>query len=127
MWVDRGPRAGAPASGHAGRAVCSSKGSACWPLRCGGAAALRLGGREEPGELVASVLGAVLLAVLLFDPPPHSVPLFPVGARLGGQHGALGDWVAVGAVIVVAVASTDPGRRQPAKLQVAAGCNMLGS
>ena len=50
------------------------EGAGVLAVALGGAAALRLGGREEPGELVASVLGAVLLGVLLFDPPPHSVP-----------------------------------------------------
>lgn len=101
------------------------EGAGVLAVALGGAAALRLGGREEPGELVASVLGAVLLGVLLFDPPPHSVPMFPVGAGWAAST-VLWATVAVGAVIVVAVASTDPGRRQPAKLQVAAGCDMLG-
>ena len=84
-----------------------------------GAAALRRADREEPGELVASVLGAVLLAVLLFDPPPHSVPLFPGSAGWGASTLL---WAGLAAVagIVVAATSRDIGRSSPGKLQGAA-------
>lgn len=43
------------------------------------AAVLRLIGRIEPGEIVASVIGATMPADLVFNPPPRSVPLFPIG------------------------------------------------
>lgn len=84
-----------------------------------GAALLRLAGRDEPGELVASVLGAALLAVLLFDPPPHSVPLFPVAA---GWTVSTLLWAGLATVagIVVAASSADVGRRSSEKLQVSA-------
>jgi len=95
-------------------------------LALGGAAVLRLGGRDEPGELIASVVGALLLAVLLFDPPPHSVPFFPVETGWAAST-LLWAGVAVGAALVVAVASTDVGRRPPEKLQVAPVCDMLGA
>lgn len=95
-------------------------------LALAGAATSRLAGRDEPGELVASILGAILLAVLLFDPPPHSVPLFPVEAGWAAST-LLWAGVAVGAALVVAVASTDVGRRPPEKLQVAPVCDMLGA
>jgi hypothetical protein len=43
------------------------------------AAVLRRHGQAEPGDVVACGLGATLLGVLLLDPPPHSVQLFPDG------------------------------------------------
>jgi len=90
-----------------------------------GAALLRLAGRDEPGELVASVLGAALLAVLLFDPPPHSVPLFPAASGWAAST-LLWAGLATGAGIVVAAASIDTGRRVTEELQVAAVWAMLG-
>lgn len=75
-----------------------------------GAALLRLAGRDEPGELVASVLGAALLAVLLFDPPPHAVPLFP-GASGWAASTLLWAGTATGAGTAVAAASIGTGRR----------------
>jgi hypothetical protein len=68
-----------------------------------GAAALRLAGRDEPGEVAASVLGATLLAVLLFDPPPHSVPMFPVN---DGWAASTLLWTGLAAVAIVVVAGT---------------------
>jgi hypothetical protein len=70
-----------------------------------GAAALRLSGRDEPGEMVASVLGAALLAVLLVG-SPRSVPLFPMD---GGWAASTLLWTALASVgvLVVAVASLD--------------------
>jgi hypothetical protein len=75
-------------------------------LALAGAAALRVSGREEPGEVVASVLGAALLAVLLMGSPPWA-PLFPVGDGWGTSTLL---WTALAAVglVVVALASVDP-------------------
>ena len=84
-----------------------------------GAASLRLAGRDEPGELVASVWGAVLLAVLLFDPPPHAVPPFPVDAGWGASTLFWGV-VGTGAAVVVVATSRDIRRRSWRQLQVAA-------
>lgn len=100
------------------------EGAGVLALALAGAAALRSAGRDEPGELVASVLGAVLLAVLLFDPPPHSIPLFPVEA---GWAASTLLWAGLTTVagVVVAAGSSDIGCRSPRKLQVAAVWAML--
>ncbi len=74
------------------------------------AAVLRLAGRIEPGEIVASVLGAAMLAVLIFKPPPRSVPLFPVGDGWAAST-ALWASLATAAVMLGAAASQDPYRR----------------
>ncbi|MEP6629970.1 MAG: hypothetical protein ABJA89_05835 [Lapillicoccus sp.] len=42
------------------------------------AACLRRAGNDEPGELIASVCGAAILAILLLNPLHQSVPVFPV-------------------------------------------------
>jgi len=95
-------------------------------LALAGAATSRLAGRDEPGELVASILGAMLLAVLLFDPPPHSVPLFPVEA---GWAASTLLWAGVAAVagIVVTATCVDLRLRSWWKLHGAAGWAMLGA
>lgn len=73
-------------------------------------AVLRLTGRVEPGEIVASVLGAAILAVLIFDPLPQSVPLFPVGEGWAASTSLWGS-LAVAAATLVVVVSRDPYRR----------------
>jgi hypothetical protein len=74
------------------------------------AAVLRLAGRNEPGEIVATVLGAALLLVLIINPPPRSAPLFPMYEGWAAST-ALWSCVMVGAVALVNVASRDPIRR----------------
>lgn len=93
-------------------------------LALAGAASLRRAGRAEPGELVASVLGAALLAVLLFDPPPHSVPMFPVAA---GWTASTLLWALLATVagIVVAAASNHIGGRSWRKLRGTPASAML--
>lgn len=73
-------------------------------------AILRLTGRAEPGEIVASVLGASVLAVLIFNPWLGSVPLFPVGDGWAAST-ALWSCLAVAAMMLVVAASRDPYRR----------------
>lgn len=73
------------------------------------AAVLRLVGRADPGEAVATVLGAGMLGVIIFNPPPRSVPIFPI------DHGWAASttlWVGLtaAAVILVLFASRDPYR-----------------
>lgn len=74
------------------------------------AAVVRLTGRIEPGEMVASVIGAAMLAVLTFNPPPRSVPLFPIGDGWAAST-ALWASLSVAAVALVIAASRDPYRR----------------
>jgi hypothetical protein len=74
------------------------------------AAIVRLTGRAEPGEIVASVLGASMLALLIFNPWPGSVPLFPVGDGWAASS-ALWSSLAVAATVLVVAASRDPYRR----------------
>ena len=42
------------------------------------AACLRMAGNNEPGDIIASVCGAAIITVLLLDPLPRSLPLFPI-------------------------------------------------
>jgi hypothetical protein len=74
------------------------------------AAVLRMAGRNEPGEIVATVLGAALLAVLIINPPPRSVPLFPMYEGWAAST-SLWSCVAVAAAALVVLASHDPYRR----------------
>jgi len=71
------------------------------------AAVLRLTGRVEPGEIAASVLGAAILAVLVFNPLPESLPLFPVAEGWAASTALWGSVAAAAAMLVVAV-SRDP-------------------
>ena len=71
------------------------------------AAVLRLIGRVEPGEMVASVLGAGMLGVIIFNPPPHSVPIFPIHDGWAAST-TLWAGMAVVAAILVFTASRDP-------------------
>ena len=73
------------------------------------AAILRLVGRAEPGEIVASVLGAAMLGVIIFNPPPRSVPIFPT---YDGWPASTTLWacLALAATILVIIASHDPYR-----------------
>lgn len=73
-------------------------------------ALLRLTGRVEPGEIVASRLGAAVLAVLIFNPLARSVPLFPVGDGWAASTALWGS-LAVAAVMLVVAATRDPYRR----------------
>jgi len=73
-------------------------------------AVLRLAGRIEPGEIVASVLGAALLAVTIFNPPPRSVPIFPIYDGWAAST-ALWSCLAVAAATLVVAAFRDPYRR----------------
>lgn len=75
------------------------------------AAVLRRLGRPEPGEQVATGLGAALLALLLFEPPGWwPAPFFPDS---DGWHASTWLWavLAVGAAGLVVLASADPARR----------------
>ncbi|HEX2809263.1 MAG TPA: hypothetical protein VHN80_24120 [Kineosporiaceae bacterium] len=74
------------------------------------AAGLRLAGHTQPGEIVASVLGAAVLAVLIFNPPPRSMPLFPVGDGWAAST-ALWSCLTVIAAALTIAASRDPYRR----------------
>lgn len=76
-------------------------------LALAGAAVLRLTGRDDPGEVVASILGGTLLAVLLFGSSPRWAPLFPV---VDGWAASTLLWTTLASfgVLVVAAASVDP-------------------
>lgn len=85
------------------------EGAGALAVALAGATVLRLTGHREPGETIATVLGATLLGFLLFDPPPHSVPVFPVH---GGWTASTVLWagLALAAGIVVAVGTVDVDR-----------------
>jgi hypothetical protein len=69
------------------------------------AALVRWAGRNEPGEVVATTAGAVILGLVIFD-PPQSVPLFPVDHGWAAST-RLWSGIAVAAIAVVVAASTD--------------------
>jgi hypothetical protein len=73
-------------------------------------AALRLAGRAEPGEMVASFVGASMLGALIFNPAPGSVPIFPVRDGWAASTALWGSFAVAGVMLVVA-ASRDPYRR----------------
>lgn len=74
------------------------------------AAVLRYLGRTEPGDVVASAVGATVLVLLVFNPPPRSVPLFPAGDGWAASS-ALWCVLAAAAVVTAVCASRDPFRR----------------
>jgi len=73
-------------------------------------AVLRLAGRAEPGEVVASFLGASMLGALIFRPAPGSVPIFPVGEGWAASTALWGSFAVAATMLVVAL-SRDPYRR----------------
>ena len=73
-------------------------------------AVLRLAGRAEPGEIVASFLGASMLGALIFRPAPGSVPIFPVGEGWAASTALWGSFAVAATMLVVAL-SRDPYRR----------------
>jgi hypothetical protein len=87
------------------------EGAGALAVALAGAAVLRRTGSREPGEVTATVLGAGLLAFLLFDPPPHSVPVFPLQ---NGWAASTLLWAGLGAAAAVAfvAGSVDVGRRR---------------
>lgn len=73
------------------------------------AAALRRWGRNEPGDVVASAVGATILALLLFNPFSRWVPLFPVADRWVLSSACWGA-LTVAAMGIAVTASGDPFR-----------------
>lgn len=71
------------------------------------AAVLRAAGCSDPGDNVATVVGGAILGLVLFNPPPRSVPLFPVSHGWAAST-ALWCSVAVAAAILLVAASRDP-------------------
>ena len=70
-------------------------------------AILRMAGRSEPGEIVSVVMCTSVLALLVFNPPPHLGTPFPLD---GDWTASTVLWAAItvaGAILVVA-ASRDP-------------------
>lgn len=74
------------------------------------AALLRHAGRDAPGELAATALGATMLALLITDPPPRTVPVFPVSTGWAAST-ALWASLTTTAALLVRTASRDPYRR----------------
>jgi hypothetical protein len=42
------------------------------------AAVLRLLGRAEPGEIAGTLVGAAIIGMIIFNPSPRPVPVFPI-------------------------------------------------
>jgi hypothetical protein len=74
----------------------------------GAAAAMRRLGQATPGELVAGVLGFVLLGLVLFSPSFRTWDVLPYPGQAGG--GDVGAWVAVAVVSTVVVFWAASGR-----------------
>ena len=74
------------------------------------AAVVRRAGRVEPGDVAATAVGATILGIVVFDPPPHSVPLFPVMHNWSSSSILWAALVLVAAVLLVA-ASRDAAAR----------------
>lgn len=73
-------------------------------------AALRSAGWAEPGEAVAPAVAAAVLAALIFQPPPRSVPAFPVADGWAAST-ALWATVLVVSTVVLVGGSADPFHR----------------
>lgn len=69
-----------------------------------GAAVLRRLGHDDPGEVVATVVAAAVLAGLVFTPSVRAVPVFPASEEPGASSLA---WVTLAFVaVIVAVAAS---------------------
>ncbi|MEP7369200.1 MAG: hypothetical protein ABI662_06060 [Dermatophilaceae bacterium] len=77
-------------------------------------AVLRLTGRAEPGEIVASFLGASVLGLLIFNPWPGSVPHFPVGDDWAASTALWTATAAAAVALVIRVPGPVPAQRASA-------------
>ena len=77
------------------------------------AAVLRTAGRSEPGDTVATVVGGAILGLVLFNPPPRSVQLFPVSHGWAASTALWCSMAVAAAIVVVAASSRDPVPRSP--------------
>ena len=76
------------------------------------AACLRLAGNEEPGDIVASVCGAAILAILLLNPVPRSLPLFPVAEGWAASSALWASLILISALVTVGVSRDHCHRRR---------------
>ena len=76
------------------------------------AACLRLAGNEEPGDIVASVCGAAILAILLLNPVPRSLPLFPVAEGWAASSAPWASLILISALETVGVSRDHRHRRR---------------
>lgn len=75
------------------------------------AACLRMAGNHEPGDVVASVCGAAILAVLLLNAAPGSLPVFPVAEGWAASSALWASLTLTSAFVTISV-SRDRHRRQ---------------
>ncbi len=75
------------------------------------AACLRLTGNNEPGDVIASICGAAILAILLVHPVPQSVPVFPVTEGWAASSALWGSLTLASVFVTVSV-SRDRAHRQ---------------
>ena len=76
------------------------------------AACLRLAGNEEPGDIVASVCGAAILAILLLNPVPRSRPVFPVAEGWAARSALWASLILISALVTVGVSRDHRHRRR---------------
>lgn len=77
------------------------------------AACLRLAGDNEPGDIIASVCGAAILAILLLNPLPRSLPLFPIAEGWATSSALWASLILASTLVTIGV-SRD--RRHPQRL-----------
>lgn len=76
------------------------------------AACLRMAGNDEPGEVIASVCGAAILAILLLNPLPPSVPVFPVTEGWAASSALWASLTLTSVVVTVSVSRDRPYRQR---------------
>jgi hypothetical protein len=97
-------------STHLGALLLEGAGVLCTAVAL--AAVLRLAGRSTPGEIAGSLVGAAILGVLAFHPPPRSAPIFPTDGGWAASN-VLWSGVAVVAIAVTVIGAGD--RPRPAE------------
>ena len=67
------------------------------------AACLRKAGNNEPGDIIASICGAAILAILLLNPLPQSLPLFPIAEGWATSSTLWASLVLTGTLVTIGV------------------------
>ncbi|MGB8380753.1 MAG: hypothetical protein WCG47_05795 [Dermatophilaceae bacterium] len=77
------------------------------------AACLRMAGNDEPGEVIALICGAGILAILLLNPLPQSVPVFPVTEGWAASSALWASLTLTSVLVTISVSRDRPQRQRP--------------
>ena len=79
------------------------------------AACLRLTGNHEPGDIIASVCGAAILTVLLLDPLPRSLLLFPTAEGWAPSSALWASLILMSTLVTIGVSQDRPHRQRASR------------